>query len=182
MWTCVPLQMVNTMNLYEKPSDKLHLRDLTLLAMLAALMVSTQVALAVLPNVHLVGVLVIVTTLLFGWKALYAVLTFAVLELLIYGAGMWVIHYFYVWPVMVLCALPFRRVESPWFWGIFAAIQGLTFGAQCSIPHFITGGWAAGFSYWVAGIPFDLIHGASNFVLGALLVVPLTALGRRLMK
>lgn len=172
--------MVNSMNSFSKPSPKLGLRDLTLLAMLTALMVASQVALAILPNVHLVGVLVIVTTLVFGWKALYAVFSFAFLELLIYGAGMWVLNYFYVWPLMVICILPFRKVESPLFWGIFAAIQGLTFGAQCAIPYFLAGGWAAGFSYWVAGIPFDLIHCISNFVLGSLLVKPLHTLCQRL--
>lgn len=168
------------MNSRSTPGGKLSVRELALLALLSAMMVASQVALAVLPNVHLVGVLVVVTTLLFGWKALYAVFSFAFLEMLIYGAGMWVINYFYVWPVMVLCALPFRDAASPLFWGIFLAVNGFTFGAQCAIPYFITGGWAAGFAYWVAGIPFDLIHGGSNLVLGALLVMPLYKLCKKL--
>lgn len=168
------------MNSHSTPDGKLRIRELTLLALMAAMMVASQVAMAALPNMHVVGVLVIVTTLLFGWKALYAVFAFAFLELLIYGAGMWVINYFYVWPLMVICAMPFRNVESPLFWGIFAGINGITFGAQCSVPYFITGGWAAGFSYWVAGIPFDLLHGASNLVLGTLLVMPLYRLCKKL--
>ncbi len=147
---------------------------------MAALMVASQVALAVLPNIHLVGVLVIVTTLLFGWRALYAVYAFAVLEMLIYGAGLWVVNYFYVWPLMVVCAMPFRKVRSPLFWGLFAGLNGITFGAQCAIPYFLTGGWAAGFSYWVAGIPFDLVHGGSNAVLAFLLVMPLYRLCKKL--
>ncbi len=161
------------------PAGKMRPRELVLLALMAAMMVASQVALSAIPNVHLVGVLVIVTTLLFGWKALYAVYAFAFLEMLIYGAGLWVINYFYVWPLMVVCAMPFRKVESPIFWGIFAGLNGITFGAQCSIPYFITGGWAAGFSYWVAGIPFDLIHGVSNVVLASLLVMPLYRLCKK---
>ena len=168
------------MNLHSIPADKIRHRELTLLALMAAMMVASQVALSVLPNVHLVGVLVIVTTLLFGWRALYAVFTIAFLEMAIYGAGLWVINYFYVWPIMVLCAIPFRKVASPLFWGIFAGLNGFTFGAQCSIPYFITGGWAAGFSYWLAGIPFDLVHGVSNIVLASLLVIPLYRLCKKL--
>ncbi|MGM9590114.1 MAG: hypothetical protein ACI3V0_08095 [Faecousia sp.] len=167
------------MSLPSTPAGKLKPRDLALLALLAAMMVASQVALAVIPNVHLVGVLVILTTRIFGWKALYAVFSFAFLEMLIYGAGIWVINYFYVWPLMVVCAVPFRKVDSPLFWGIFAALQGLSFGALCSIPYFFVGGWAAGFSYWIAGIPFDLVHGVSNFVLASLLVRPLYALCKK---
>lgn len=168
------------MNSHLTPDGRLKPRELTVLALLAAMMVASQVTLAVIPNVHLVGVLVIVTTLLFGWKALYAVFAFAFLEMMIYGAGIWVINYFYVWPLMSVCAMPFRKVESALFWGVFAGLNGITFGAQCSIPYFLTGGWAAGFSYWVAGIPFDLIHGASNFVLGTLLVIPLYRLCKKM--
>ena len=47
---------------------KITLRELTLLALLAALMLATQVAMASLPNIHLVGVLVILSALLFGWN------------------------------------------------------------------------------------------------------------------
>ncbi len=168
------------MNSPSTPGGKLNAKELTLLALLSAMMVASQVVLAAVPNVHIVGVLVIITTLLFGWKALYAVYAFAFLEMLIYGAGIWVVNYFYVWPLMVVCAMPFRQVRSPLFWGVFAGLNGITFGAQCSIPYFITGGWAAGFSYWVAGIPFDLIHGLSNLVLGTLLVKPLYNLCKKL--
>ncbi len=170
------------MNLYSIPAGKLSPRELALLALLAALMVTSQVALSVFPNIHLVGVLVILTVRLFGWKALYAVFSFALLEMLIYGAGIWVINYFYVWPLMAVCAMPLRKVDSPLFWAAFAAVHGLSFGAQCSIPYFITGGWAAGFGYWAAGIPFDLIHGGSNFVLTLVLIRPLTDLCKRLLQ
>lgn len=141
--------------------------------MLAAMMVATQVALAAVPNVHLVAVLVILAALLFGWKALISVYLFVILEALIYGFSMWVINYLYVWPVLTAIAIFFRKNRAPLFWGAVGGIFGLLFGALCSVPYFLTGGWAAGFSYWVAGIPFDLIHCVSNAVLCFVLLMPL---------
>ncbi len=158
------------------------LRQWLLLAMLAAMMVATQVALSVLPNVHLVAVLVILAALLFGWKALISVYLFVVLEALIYGLSMWVINYLYVWGILTVIAVCFRSNRSRLFWGAVGGIFGLLFGALCSVPYFLTGGWAAGFAYWVAGIPFDLIHCVSNGVLCFVLLMPLYRLCCKLLK
>ena len=37
----------------------------------------------------------------------------------------------------------------------------------------MNGGIAAGIAWWVTGIPFDLLHGAGNFVVALLLYKPL---------
>lgn len=157
------------------------LREAILLALLGALMMATQVAMAALPNIHLVAVLVILAALLFGWKALYSVYIFVLLEGLIYGFSMWFLNYLYVWTVLAVLAVLFRKNRSRWFWAAVAGIFGLLFGALCAIPYFFIGGWAAAFSYWVAGIPFDLVHCASNAVLTAVLLMPLYRLCTRLL-
>ena len=162
-------------------SGKGRLRELIVLAMIAALMVATQVALAALPNIHLVAVFVILASMLFGWKALYSVYIFVVLEALIYGFSIWVINYLYVWTVLAVVAIVFRSSRSRFFWAAVSGLFGLGFGALCSIPYYITGGWAAGFAYWVAGIPFDLLHCASNAVLAFILLMPLYRLCCRLL-
>lgn len=149
------------------------LRELILLALLGAMMMATQVALAALPNIHLVAVFVILAALLFGWKSLFSVYIFVILEGLIYGFSMWFINYLYVWTVLTIIAVLFRNNRSRLFWGAAAGIFGLLFGALCSIPYFFVGGWAAAFSYWVAGIPFDLVHCVSNAVLTFVLLMPL---------
>ena len=158
------------------------LRELIVLALLAAMMMATQVAMAALPNVHLVAVFVILAALLFGWKALYSVYIFVLLEGLIYGFSMWFINYLYVWTVLTVIAVLCRRNQSRWFWAAVAGIFGLLFGALCAIPYWITGGWAAGFAYWVAGIPFDLIHCVSNAVLTFVLLMPLYRLCRKILQ
>lgn len=163
-------------------SGNRSLREMILLAMIAAMMVATQVALASLPNIHLVAVFVILAAMLFGWKALWSVYIFVGLEGLIYGFSMWFVNYLYVWTVLAVIAVLCRRNRSPVFWAAVSGIFGLGFGALCSIPYFFVGGWAAGFSFWVAGIPFDLIHCVANTVLCAVLLMPLWRLCTKLLE
>ena len=42
--------------------------------------------------------------------------------------------------------------------------------------YLFTGGLHFALSWWLSGIPFDLLHCAGNFVLAALLFVPLRKL------
>ncbi len=161
------------MNSHSISAGNHKLRELILLALLAALMFATQVALAALPNIHLVAVFVILGAMLFGWKALYSVYVFVLLEGLVYGFSMWFVNYLYVWTVLTVIAILFRNNHSRWFWAAVSGIFGLLFGALCSIPYFFVGGWAAAFAYWIAGIPFDLLHCASNAVLTFVLLIPL---------
>lgn len=161
------------MNSHSMSVGNQKLREIVILALLAALMFATQVALAALPNIHLVAVIVILAAILFGWKALYSVYVFVLLEGLIYGFSMWFVNYLYVWTVLTVIAVLFRNNHSRLFWAVVAGIFGLLFGALCAIPYFFVGGWAAAFSYWIAGIPFDLLHCVSNAVLTFVLLTPL---------
>ena len=59
---------------------------------------------------------------------------------------------------------------------------GLLYGALCAIPYFFMGGLAAAISYWIYGIPFDLIHGISNVCIMLLLWKPMGKVFARLEK
>ena len=156
------------------------LRELILLALLGAMMMATQVALAALPNIHLVAVFVILAALLFGWKALFSVYIFVILEGLIYGFSMWFINYLYVWAILALVAWLLRNQQSPVVWALVAGVFGLLFGALCAPVYLFTGGPAFALSWWVSGIPFDVLHCAGNFVMALVLFVPLRRLLSRL--
>ena len=157
------------------------LRELTALAVFAALMIALQVALAGLPNIEMVTLLIILATVHLGRRAMLSVAVFVLMEGLIYGFGIWWFNYLYVWPILVLIVLALRKWSHPVLWAMVAGVYGLLFGTLCSIPYFIVGGWAAGFSYWVAGIPFDLIHCVSNAVLTFILLMPLKKLCSKIM-
>ena len=159
----------------------LTVRETCLLALFGALMFGTQVAMASLPNIHLVSMFIILATILFSWKALYSVAVFVMLEGLVYGFGIWWASYLYIWPILVIIAVPFRANDSALFWAVIAGVHGLCFGALCAIPYLFIGGWSAAVSYWIAGIPFDLMQCAGSFVLTLLLLMPLKRLSEKLL-
>lgn len=163
-------------------SPLLKVREMTVLALFAALMIALQVAMASLPNIELVTLLIILCTLHFGYKAIFAVSVFVLVEGLIYGINMWFINYLYVWPLLVLIVLPLRKESNLVLWTVLAGIYGLMFGTLCSIPYFITGGFAAGIAYIVAGIPFDLAHCLGNIVSVLVLFPPLDRLLHRCLR
>ncbi len=150
------------------------LQDLTALAVFAALLIAVQVGLSFLPNIELVTLLIILMTKRFGWKSMLSVWVFVLVEGLIYGVHIWWINYLYIWPLLVISVLLFKKLDHPLPFAILAGGYGLLFGTLCSIPYFLTGGLGAGFGYIISGIPFDLIHCISNFLLVLLLYKPLT--------
>ena len=152
---------------------------MTILALMGALMFALQVAMASLPNIHPVAALIIATTLVYRWRSLYSVGVFILLEGLMYGFGLWWFCYFYLWPLLVVLTMLLRRNEAPLFWAAAAGLYGLCFGALCSVPYLWIGGWTLAFSYWVSGIPFDLLHCGGNFVMTLVLLRPVTGVMRR---
>jgi len=147
--------------------------DAAVFALLGALLLVVQVALAFLPNIELVSLLIIVYTTVFGMKALIPTAVFILGEFLVYGFGLWSINYIYVWPLLVVIAFVFRKNRSPLIWALISGFFGLSFGALCAIVQAFVGGLAFGVSYWISGIPFDLMHCAGNFVTALLLFKPL---------
>ena len=97
-----------------------------------------------------------------------------------FGFGIWWVMYLYAWPLLALTAWIFRRQEHVLFWAVLSGLYGLFFGALCAIPYVINGcfnggirsGLYAGFTWWVAGIPYDLLHCAGNFTLMLVLYRP----------
>ena len=143
--------------------SRLSARELTCLATMGALMFALKMAMAALPNIHPVAMLIILTALQFSWRALYAVGVYILLEGVLFGFGIWWISYLYIWPLLTVLTVLLRKNEGRLFWASLAAFFGLAFGALCSIPYFFIGGPSMAFSYWISGIPFDLLHMVGNF-------------------
>ena len=163
-------------------AGKLSTREICVLALMAALIFGTKVALAALPNVNLNSVLIVLTVVFFGWKSLYAVYIYVLLEGLVFGFSIWWFGYLYVWAILVIVAMIFRRNESALIWAVITGIYGLVFGLLMYLEYFaINGGWEMFFAMWVAGIPYDLTHGISNFVLTLVLYKPLYAVMKKLL-
>ena len=150
-------------------------RELAVDGLLSAVLLVSQVSLSWIANVELVSLLLILYALVFRkhvWLILYV---FIVLEGLIYGFGLWWFSYLYVWIPLPAAALLFWKDRPPKTFGIalLSGCFGLLFGLLCSVSYLITGGPGAAFAWWSAGIPFDIVHGAGNFVLALVLFQPL---------
>ena len=147
-------------------------RKLVALSLLAAVMVGLQVALAALPNIEAVSLLVMVYTVVLGSGVAYILAVFVVLEMLLWGVHTWVLSYLYVWAVLAALAWLLRRMESRLGWALLSGAYGLSFWALCALVYLPVGGWRMFAATWVAGIPFDLLHCGGNFVMALLLFRP----------
>lgn len=161
----------------------LSVRELTLYAFLGAGLFAAKLAMAQLPTIEPVTLLVMLFAVCFGWKSLCAVAVYAALEFFLWGAGLWAVCYLYIWLVPFLLARAARRVDSP-FGGRPSPGPLACCLALCAPRSTgVAGGWAAALSWWAAGIPMDLLHGAGNFFLALVLFRPmrrwLSALARR---
>lgn len=151
----------------------LTIRDIALIGVMSATLEVGKLALAYLPNVEIVSLFIILYTLLFGRKCIYAVWAFILMEGCLYGFGTWWIMYLYAWPVLSFLAWCIRKHAAALPYALLSGVFGLFFGALCAIPYLFIGGWPMAFTWWVAGIPYDIVHCAGNFVLCLLLFKPL---------
>ena len=137
-------------------------KDIATIGIMAALLEVVKIALQSIPNVELVTFLIIVFTLYLGPKALVAVWAFVGMEIVHWGFGLWTAMYIYIWPLLVVIVLLFRRFRSKWPYIIISALFGLFFGALCAVPYIFINNLYYAFSWWVSGIPYDIIHCISN--------------------
>ena len=151
-----------------------------LFGLLGAMMFSLKMAMAQLPNIEPVSLLVMLLAACFGWRGLWAVYLYIFLEFMVWGPGLWNISYLYIWLLLFAAARCLRHMEAPLGWALLSGCFGLLFGGLCAPVYWVTGGWAAALSWWTAGIPMDLLHGAGNFALALVLFQPLRRLLERL--
>lgn len=151
-------------------------RDVTVLGLATALVFSLQIAMAGLPNIEPVSLLILLYTLYFRKKTLLVIYAFALLEGVWHGFHLWWVMYLYVWTILwavVMLLSRKGRRHGAFFWAVVSGLFGLSFGFFCSFPYAATGGLKMAWSWWLAGLSFDVLHGAGNFVLALVLFHPL---------
>lgn len=141
--------------------------------LLAAVLFALQISMIHLPNIELVSLMVILYTLVLGKRVLNILITFTILEGIFHGFGVWWVSYLYIWPVLAGLTALMKRLGAPdWGYGILSCLFGFSFGFLCSLPY-LAGGPGAMFAWWIAGIPFDIVHGISNLIIGLVLFRPI---------
>lgn len=153
-------------------SKRISTREIVLYALLGALMYAGKMALAFLPNIEPVSLLIIVYTLVLGTRALWPMYLYIALEFVTWGISTWSINYLYVWLILFALTMLCRHMTSPLHWALLSAGFGLFFGLLCAPVYAFVGGWAYALSWWISGIPYDLFHCVGNFSLTLVLYQP----------
>ena len=159
----------------------LTVREVALYGVLGGLTFAAKTAMMGLPNIEPVSLLVMVFAATLGRRALFPICVYVLLELALHGVGLWSAAYLYLWPLLALAAWLLRDMTAPLGWAILSGAFGLLFGALCAPLCLFTGGPAFALSWWLSGIPYDLLHCAGNFALALTLFLPLRRLTERLL-
>lgn len=163
------------------------IKDITVCAVFGALMFASKLLTEVLPNIHLISVILIALTVVYRSKALLALYTFVFISGLYYGFPIWWLPYLYIWLPLVFAvlALPknMKNKTAAFVYPIICGLHGLLFGTLYAPSQALLFGldFKGMISWIIAGLPYDLIHALGN-VFGGMLVLPLVIALRKVKK
>ena len=162
-----------------------YVREYAVFAMLGTIMFLSKLVMEFLPNIHLVGILTVIYTIVFRHRALIPIYVCVALVGLFYGFSMWWLPYLYIWTILwgaiMLVPRGIPKTAARIIHPVIACLHGLLYGvlyapAQALLFKLNLEGTIA---WIIAGFPFDLMHGIGNLALGVL-IPPLTVLLTRL--
>ena len=158
---------------------KANTREICLYGIFGAITFILKLVMAPLPNIEPVSLLLIAYTITFGIKVIYPLAIYVLLEIIIYGFGIWSVGYLYIWLVLVVTVLSIYNITqstNALLWAIISGIFGFLIGVLYIPLYVITGGTTMAFNWWLAGFPYDAVHGVANFVICLVMIKPLTKL------
>lgn len=162
---------------------KLTTREIAVFGMLGAIMYASKAIMEIAPNIHLIGVFIVAFTVVYRKKALYPIYVYVILCGIFGGFATWWIPYLYVWTILwgAVMLLPEKlpRRARPLVYMTVCAAHGFLFGTLYAPAQAVLYGLSfQGMIAWIiAGLPWDFIHGVSNFCCG-ILIMPLIAVLR----
>lgn len=166
---------------------KLSVKEVVVFAMLGSVMYVSKILMEFLPNVHLLGMFTVTYTIVYRKKALYPLYTYILLNGIFAGFATWWLPYLYIWTVLwgAVMLLP-KKIPAkaqPIVYMVVCAAHGFLFGTLYAPAQALLFGLNfKGMIAWIiAGLPWDMVHGISNFCCGVL-IVPLSKLLKRLEK
>lgn len=137
------------------------------------------------PNIHLLATFTITFTVVYRKKALYPIYIFVFLTGLFNGFSIWWIPYLYIWTILwgITMLLP-KSIPEKYqaiIYMLLASLHGFLYGILYAPAQMVLFGFNLQeiIAWIIAGFPFDIIHGSSNFFCG-LLIMPLIKTLRKL--
>jgi hypothetical protein len=176
---------LNSQKRHSRRRQSRRIFELVLFAMLGALMFCSDLIMEALPNIHILGMLIVVYTIVFRWKALIPLYVYVLLMGVFSGLAEWWVPYLYIWTLLwgAVMLLPRRMPRSIAYvaYTTVCALHGLLFGVLYAPFYALIyrTGWAGMIAWIVAGFHFDLLHFFGNLGAG-LFIVPVAELLSRL--
>ncbi len=171
----------------DRSRQRRRIFEVCVFAMLASVMFCSKVIMEFLPNIHLLGMLTMVYTLVFRSRALIPIYLYVLLNGLYAGFNMWWMPYLYIWTILwgITMLLPKNMPHKVGavVYPLVCALHGLAFGVLYAPAQALMFGmnFAQMVAWIFAGVPWDVIHMAGNFVAG-LLILPLYKVLSKLVK
>ena len=154
---------------------KLTVKEITVFSLLGSVMYLSKMIMELLPNVHLLGTFVIALTVVYRKKALFPIYEFVFITGLLSGFATWWLPYLYLWTVLwaVVMLLP-RNIPAkvrPLVYMTICALHGYAYGTLYAPAQALIFGlnYTQMIAWIVAGLPWDFVHGTSNFFCGVLI-------------
>ena len=149
-----------------------RIQEICLIGILAAVNISSRLALQSLPNIKPVTSLIIISVILFGLAfAIKLTIVTTIVSNIFLGMGIWTVFQILAW--LVICLLTevvvdiFRKLHRDppiLFMAVFAFLMGYVFGFVVSLDKLMIGGPGLFIGYYFSGLLFDTFHAVSNFL------------------
>ncbi len=171
----------------ERSRQRRRIFEICVFAMLGSLMLCSKIIMEVLPNIHLLGMLTMVYTLVFRARALIPIYIYVFLNGLYAGFDLWWMPYLYIWTVLwgmtMLLPKNMPRKLGAVVYPLVCALHGFLFGILYAPAEAILYGMSfeQTVAWLITGIPYDIVHTVGNFIAG-LLILPMYDVLARLVK
>lgn len=171
---------VQASELPARPPKKrfLSVREMTVFAMLGALLFCSKLLMEWAPNIHFIALFIISFTLVYRKKALVPIYVFVLLTGVYGGFNVWWVPYLYIWlplwgATMLLPRRMPRAVAIPVF-VLLGALHGALYGILYAPAQalFFKMDFQMTVAWVISGTLFDLLHAAGNAA-ACLLALPL---------
>lgn len=175
----ITITMSSSIQSNKKPF--LSIKETALFAVFGALMYTSKMLMEFLPNIHLLGLLIMLFTVVYRKKALIPIYLYVFLDGLTGGFSLWWLPYLYIWAVLwgATMLLPKRMPDkiAAFVFPIVCGLHGLLFGTlyaplQALLYRY---DFKTTVAWIIAGLPYDGIHALSNLTAGTL-ILPLSKL------
>ncbi len=146
--------------------------ELAVFPMLGAIMFCSKILMEALPNVHLVGMLVMLYTVVFRTRALIPIYIYVLLTGIYAGFDVWWVPYLYIWTVLwaatMLLPKNMPRAAAIVVYSVVCGLHGFLYGTLYAPAQALFFGFdfKQTIAWIAAGFSFDVIHGIGNIIFG----------------